>query len=124
MQRRAMVQASINAARSPSFHRIFRKTRSYRKTNPADAPLLILTRTFPMCCRRRRGYDIADSFWRRRVRNSGRAVFVAAARARGARRAEPMRSALDGVVVKSVRNGSANAQANGQGFFHDEPADG
>ena len=84
------MQAAINAARSqlPSY---LPGNPSYRKVNPADAPILILCAHLRHASRCPHMYDAADSILSQKlaqVEGVGQVFVAAAARTRGARRSE------------------------------------
>jgi multidrug efflux pump len=115
------VQASINAARSqlPSY---LPQNPGYRKANPAEAPILILTLTSDVVPKPKM-YDIADSILAQRIaqiQGVGQ-VFVGGS-AQPAVRVElnPMQLANNGVGLEAVRTALSGANANRpKGAFQD-----
>jgi multidrug efflux pump len=107
------VQAAINAARSqlPSY---LPQNPGYRKANPAEAPILILTLTSDVIPKPQI-YDIADSILAQRIsqiQGVGQ-VFVGGS-AQPAVRVElnPMQLGNNGIGLDAVRTALANANAN------------
>jgi multidrug efflux pump len=115
------VQASINAARSqlPSY---MPQNPGYRKANPAEAPILILTLTSDVVPKPKI-YDIADSILAQRIaqiQGVGQ-VFVGGS-AQPAVRVElnPMQLANNGVGLEAVRTALSGANSNRpKGAFQD-----
>jgi multidrug efflux pump len=115
------VQASINAARSqlPSY---LPQNPGYRKANPAEAPILILTLTSDVVPKPKI-YDMADSILAQKIaqiQGVGQ-VFVGGS-AQPAVRVElnPMQLANNGVGLEAVRTALAAANANRpKGVFQD-----
>ena len=115
------VQASINAARSqlPSY---LPQNPGYRKANPAEAPILILTLTSDVIPKPKI-YDMADSILAQRIaqiQGVGQ-VFVGGS-AQPAVRVElnPMQLANNGVGLEAVRTALSGANANRpKGAFQD-----
>ncbi len=115
------VQASINAARSqlPSY---LPQNPGYRKANPAEAPILILTLTSDVVPKPKI-YDMADSILAQRIaqiQGVGQ-VFVGGS-AQPAVRVElnPMQLANNGVGLEAVRTALSGANANRpKGAFQD-----
>ena len=115
------VQASINAARSqlPSY---LPQNPGYRKANPAEAPILILTLTSDVVPKPKI-YDMADSILAQRIaqiQGVGQ-VFVGGS-AQPAVRVElnPMQLGNNGVGLEAVRTALAGANANRpKGAFQD-----
>jgi multidrug efflux pump len=115
------VQAAINAARSqlPSY---LPQNPGYRKANPAEAPILILTLTSDVVPKPQI-YDMADSILAQRIaqiQGVGQ-VFVGGS-AQPAVRVElnPMQLGNNGVGLEAVRTALAGANANRpKGAFQD-----
>jgi multidrug efflux pump len=115
------VQASINAARSqlPSY---LPQNPGYRKANPAEAPILILTLTSDVMPKPEI-YDMADSILAQKIaqiQGVGQ-VFVGGS-AQPAVRVElnPMQLANNGVGLEAVRTALSGANANRpKGAFQD-----
>ena len=115
------VQAAINGARSqlPAY---LPQNPSYRKANPAEAPILILTLTSDVVPKPQI-YDMADSILAQKIaqiQGVGQ-VFVGGS-AQPAVRVElnPMQLANNGVGLEAVRTALANANANRpKGSFND-----
>jgi multidrug efflux pump len=115
------VQASINAARSqlPSY---LPQNPGYRKANPAEAPILILTLTSDVIPKPQI-YDMADSILAQKIsqiQGVGQ-VFVGGS-SQPAVRAElnPMQLGNDGIGLEAVRAALSNANANRpKGSFED-----
>ncbi len=115
------VQASINAARSqlPSY---LPQNPGYRKANPAEAPILILTLTSDVVTKPQI-YDMADSILAQKIsqiQGVGQ-VFVGGS-AQPAVRVElnPMQLGSNGVGLEAVRTALGNANANRpKGAFQD-----
>ena len=115
------MQAAINAARSqlPSY---LPQNPNYRKANPADAPILILTLTSDVVPKPQI-YDMADSILAQKIsqiQGVGQ-VFVGGS-AQPAVRVElnPMQLGNNGVGLEAVRTALANANANRpKGAFQD-----
>jgi len=115
------VQASINAARSqlPSY---LPQNPGYRKANPAEAPILILTLTSDVVPKPQI-YDMADSILAQKISQiQGVGQCFVGGSAQPAVRVElnPMQLGNDGVGLEAVRNALANANANRpKGAFQD-----
>jgi multidrug efflux pump len=116
------VQASINAARSqlPSY---LPQNPSYRKANPADAPILILTLTSDVVPKPEI-YDMADSILAQRIsqiQGVGQ-VFVGGSSSPAVRvELNPMQLGNNGIGLEAVRTALANANANRpKGAFQDQ----
>jgi multidrug efflux pump len=115
------VQASINAARSqlPAY---LPQNPSYRKANPAEAPILILTLTSDVV-RKAEIYDMADSILAQRISQiEGVGQTGVWGSAQPAVRVElnPMQLGNNGVGLEAVRAALANANANRpKGAFQD-----
>jgi multidrug efflux pump len=115
------VQASINAARSqlPSY---LPQNPSYRKANPAEAPILILTLTSDVVPKRQI-YDMADSILSQKISQIDGVgqVFVGGSSSPAVRvELNPMQLGANGVGLEAVRNALANANANRpKGAFQD-----
>jgi multidrug efflux pump len=115
------VQAAINAARSqlPAY---LPENPEYRKANPADAPILILTLTSDVVGKPQM-YDMADSILAQKIaqiQGVGQ-VFVWGS-SQPAVRAElnPMQLANNGIGLEAVRTALASANANRpKGSFSD-----
>jgi len=115
------VQAAINAARSqlPSY---LPQAPSYRKANPAEAPILILTMTSDVISKPVM-YDMADSILAQKIsqiRGVGQ-VFVFGSASPAVRvELNPMQLGSNGVGLEAVRTALANANANRpKGAFQD-----
>jgi multidrug efflux pump len=115
------VQASINAARSqlPAY---LPQNPSYRKVNPAEAPILILTMTSDVVTKRQM-YDMADSILSQKIaqiQGVGQ-VFVGGSSSPAVRvELNPMQLGANGVGLEAVRTALANANANRpKGAFQD-----
>ena len=107
------VQASINAARSqlPSY---LPQNPSYRKANPADAPILILTLTSDVVPKPEI-YDMADSILAQKIAQiSGVGQVFVGGTSQPAVRVElnPMQLANTGLGLEAVRTALSNANAN------------
>jgi multidrug efflux pump len=107
------VQASINAARSqlPSY---LPQNPGYRKANPADAPILILTLTSDVVPKPEI-YDMADSILSQKIAQiSGVGQVFVGGTSQPAVRVElnPMQLANNGVGLEAVRTALSNANAN------------
>ncbi len=115
------VQASINAARSqlPSY---LPQNPGYRKANPADAPVLILTLTSDIVPKPEI-YDMADSILAQRIAQiEGVGQVFVGGTSQPAVRVElnPMQLGNNGVGLEAVRTALANANANRpKGAFQD-----
>jgi multidrug efflux pump len=116
------VQAAINAARSqlPTY---LPQNPSYRKTNPADAPILILTLTSDVVPKPQM-YDVADSILAQKmsqIQGVGQ-VFVGGSASPAVRvELNPMQLNAYGMGLESVRTALANGNANRpKGSFHDD----
>ena len=115
------VQASINAARSqlPAY---LPQNPSYRKANPADAPILILTLTSDVIPKPEI-YDMADSILAQKISQiSGVGQVFVGGTSQPAVRVElnPMQLANNGVGLEAVRTALSNANANRpKGAFQD-----
>jgi multidrug efflux pump len=107
------VQASINAARSqlPSY---LPQNPSYRKVNPADSPILILTLTSDVVPKPQI-YDMADSILAQKIsqiQGVGQ-VFVGGSSSPAVRvELNPMQLGSNGVGLEAVRTALAGANAN------------
>jgi multidrug efflux pump len=115
------VQASINAARSqlPSY---LPQNPSYRKANPAEAPILILTLTSDVVPKAQI-YDMADSILSQKIsqiQGVGQ-VFVGGSSSPAVRvELNPMELGANGVGLEAVRAALAGANANRpKGAFQD-----
>jgi len=115
------VQASINAARSqlPSY---LPQNPSYRKANPAESPILILTLTSDVVPKRQI-YDMADSILSQKIaqiQGVGQ-VFVGGSSSPAVRvELNPMQLGANGVGLEAVRTALAGANANRpKGAFQD-----
>ncbi|MGA2809065.1 MAG: efflux RND transporter permease subunit, partial [Terracidiphilus sp.] len=115
------VQASINAARSqlPSY---LPQNPSYRKANPAEAPILILTLTSDVVPKPEI-YDMADSILAQKIsqiQGVGQ-VFVGGSASPAVRvELNPMQLGNNGIGLEAVRTALANANANRpKGGFQD-----
>ncbi|MFZ0745421.1 MAG: efflux RND transporter permease subunit [Terracidiphilus sp.] len=115
------VQAAINAARSqlPSY---LPQNPGYRKANPADAPILILTLTSDVVPKPQI-YDMADSILAQKIAqiNGVGQVFVGGSSSPAVRvELNPMQLGNNGVGLDAVRTALANANANRpKGSFQD-----
>jgi multidrug efflux pump len=115
------VQAAINAARSqlPSY---LPQNPYYHKTNPADAPILILTLTSDVVPKPQI-YDMADSILAQKISQiQGVGTVFVGGSASPAVRVElnPMQLSAYGIGLESVRTALANANANRpKGGFQD-----
>jgi multidrug efflux pump len=115
------VQASINAARSqlPSY---LPQNPSYRKANPAEAPILILTLTSDVVPKRQ-VYDMADSILSQKISQIDGVgqVFVGGSSSPSVRvELNPMQLGANGVGLEAVRTALAGANANRpKGAFQD-----
>ncbi len=115
------VQAAINAARSqlPSY---LPQNPGYRKANPADAPVLILTLTSDIVPKPEI-YDMADSILAQKIAQiSGVGQVFVGGTSQPAVRVElnPMQLGNNGVGLEAVRTALANANANRpKGAFQD-----
>jgi multidrug efflux pump len=107
------VQASINAARSqlPSY---LPQNPGYRKVNPAESPILILTLTSDVVTKRQI-YDMADSILSQKIsqiQGVGQ-VFVGGSSSPAVRvELNPMQLGANGVGLEAVRTALAGANAN------------
>src|SRR5580692_1802785 len=107
------VQSSINAARSqlPSY---LPQNPGYRKANPAEAPILILTLTSDVIPKPQI-YDMADSILAQKIaqiQGVGQ-VFVGGSASPAVRvELNPMQLGNNGVGLEAVRAALANANAN------------
>jgi multidrug efflux pump len=115
------VQASINAARSqlPAY---LPQNPSYRKANPAEAPILILTLTSDVVPKAQI-YDMADSILSQKIsqiEGVGQ-VFVGGSSSPAVRvELNPMQLGSNGVGLEAVRTALAGANANRpKGAFQD-----
>jgi len=115
------VQASINAARSqlPSY---LPQNPGYRKANPAEAPILILTLTSDVVPKRQI-YDMADSILSQKIsqiQGVGQ-TFVGGSSSPAVRvELNPMQLGANGVGLDAVRVALAGANANRpKGAFQD-----
>ncbi len=107
------VQAAINAARSqlPSY---LPQNPGYRKANPAEAPILILTLTSDVVPKPQM-YDMADSILAQKISQiQGVGQCFVCGSASPAVRVElnPMQLGNNGVGLEAVRTALANANAN------------
>ena len=115
------VQAAINAARDqlPSY---LPQNPSYRKANPADAPILILTLTSDVVPKPQI-YDMADSILAQKISqiNGVGQVFVGGSSSPAVRvELNPMQLGNNGIGLEAVRTALANANANRpKGSFQD-----
>jgi multidrug efflux pump len=115
------VQASINAARS-QLPANLPQNPSYRKSNPADSPILILSLTSDVVPKLLI-YDVADSILAQKVsqiQGIGQ-VFVGGSSSPAVRvELNPMQLGNNGVGLDAVRTALANANANRpKGAFQD-----
>jgi hydrophobe/amphiphile efflux-1 (HAE1) family protein len=107
------VQASINAARSqlPAY---LPQNPSYRKANPAEAPILILTLTSDVVPKAQI-YDMADSILSQKIsqiQGVGQ-VFVGGSSSPAVRvELNPMQLGANGVGLEAVRTSLASSNAN------------
>jgi multidrug efflux pump len=107
------VQASINAARSqlPAY---LPQNPGYRKVNPAETPVLILTLTSNVVSKRQM-YDMADSILSQKIaqiQGVGQ-VFVGGSSSPAVRvELNPMQLGANGVGLEAVRTALANSNAN------------
>jgi multidrug efflux pump len=115
------VQASINAARSqlPSY---LPQNPGYRKANPAEAPILILTLTSDVVPKAQI-YDMADSILSQKIsqiQGVGQ-VFVGGSSSPAVRvELNPMQLGANGIGLEAVRTALSNANANRpKGAFQD-----
>ena len=115
------MQAAINAARSqlPSY---LPQNPSYRKANPADSPILILTLTSDVVPKPQI-YDMADSILAQKmsqIQGVGQ-VFVGGSSSPAVRvELNPLQLANNGVGLEAVRTALAGANANRpKGAFQD-----
>jgi multidrug efflux pump len=115
------VQASINAARSqlPSY---LPQNPNYRKANPADAPILILTLTSKVVPKPQI-YDVADSILAQKmsqIKGVGQ-VFVGGSSSPSVRiELNPMQLGSNGIGLEAVRTALSGANANRpKGAFQD-----
>jgi multidrug efflux pump len=115
------VQASINAARSqlPSY---LPQNPGYRKVNPAESPILILTLTSDVVTKRQM-YDLADSILSQKIAQIDGVgqVFVGGSSSPAVRvELNPMQLGANGVGLEAVRTALAGANANRpKGAFQD-----
>jgi multidrug efflux pump len=115
------VQASINAARS-QLPANLPQNPSYRKANPAEAPILILTLTSDVIPKAQM-YDLADSILSQKIaqiQGVGQ-VFVGGSSSPAVRvELNPMQLGANGVGLEAVRTALAGANANRpKGAFQD-----
>ena len=115
------VQASINAARSqlPSY---LPQNPGYRKVNPAESPILILTLTSDVVTKRQI-YDLADSILSQKIaqiQGVGQ-VYVGGSSSPAVRvELNPMQLGANGVGLEAVRAALSGANANRpKGAFQD-----
>jgi len=115
------VQAAINAARSqlPSY---LPQNPNYRKANPAEAPILILSLTSDVVSKPQM-YDVADSILSQKIsqiQGVGQ-CFVGGSSSPAVRvELNPMQLGANGVGLEAVRTALANANANRpKGAFQD-----
>jgi hydrophobe/amphiphile efflux-1 (HAE1) family protein len=116
------VQAAINAARSQLPQYLPQNPR-YRKANPADAPILIMTLTSDVVPKAQ-VYDLADSILAQKmsqIQGVGQ-VFVGGSSSPAVRvELNPLQLANTGIGLEAVRTALANANANRpKGAFHDD----
>ena len=116
------VQAAINAARS-QLPTSLPQNPSYRKANPSEAPILILTLTSDVLDKPQM-YDLADSILAQKiaqVEGVGQ-VFVGGSASPAVRvEVNPMQLANNGVGLDAVRTALTNANANRpKGAFQDK----
>jgi multidrug efflux pump len=116
------VQASINAARS-QLPADLPQNPSYRKANPAEAPILILTLTSDVVTKPQI-YDLANSILAQKIsqiQGVGQ-VFVGGSSSPAVRvELNPMQLGANGVGLEAVRTALASANANRpKGAFQDE----
>jgi multidrug efflux pump subunit AcrB len=116
------VQASINAARSqlPSY---LPQNPGYRKANPAEAPILILTLTSDVVPKAQI-YDMADSILSQKIsqiQGVGQ-TFVGGSSSPAVRvELNPMQLGANGIGLEAVRTALSNANANRpKGAFQDQ----
>jgi hydrophobe/amphiphile efflux-1 (HAE1) family protein len=115
-------QAAINAARStlPAY---LPQNPFYHKTNPADAPILILTLTSDVLTTAQI-YDVADSILAQKISQVPGVgqVFVGGSASPAVRvELNPMQLSAYGVGLESIRTALANANANRpKGGLHDD----
>ena len=115
------VQASINAARSqlPAY---LPQNPSYRKANPAEAPILILSLTSDVVPKPQI-YDMADSILSQKIAQIDGVgqVFVGGSSSPSVRvELNPMQLGANGIGLEAVRTALANANANRpKGAFQD-----
>ncbi len=107
------VQASINAARSqlPSY---LPQNPNYRKANPADAPILILTLTSDVVLKPEI-YDMADSILAQKIsqiQGVGQTFVWGSAQPAVRVELNPMQLGNNGIGLEAVRTALANANAN------------
>ena len=115
------VQAAINAARS-QLPADLPQNPSYRKANPAEAPILILTLTSDVVPKPQI-YDMADSILAQKIsqiQGVGQ-VFVGGSSSPAVRvELNPMQLGSNGIGLEAVRTALANANANRpKGAFQD-----
>ena len=115
------VQASINAARS-QLPANLPQNPGYRKANPAEAPILILTLTSDVVPKAQM-YDLADSILSQKIaqiQGVGQ-VFVGGSSSPAVRvELNPMQLGANGVGLEAVRTALAGANANRpKGAFQD-----
>jgi multidrug efflux pump len=115
------VQASINAARS-QLPANLPQNPSYRKANPAEAPILILTLTSDVVPKPQI-YDLGDSILAQKIsqiQGVGQ-VFVGGSSSPAVRvELNPMQLGSNGIGLEAVRTALANANANRpKGSFQD-----
>ncbi|MGD0800303.1 MAG: efflux RND transporter permease subunit [Terracidiphilus sp.] len=115
------VQASINAARS-QLPANLPQNPSYRKANPADSPILILTLTSDVVPKPQI-YDMADSILSQKISqiNGVGQVFVGGSSSPAVRvELNPMQLGSNGIGLEAVRTALAGANANRpKGAFQD-----
>jgi multidrug efflux pump len=115
------VQAAINAARSqlPAY---LPQNPGYRKANPADSPILILTLTSDVVPKPQI-YDMADSILSQKIAqiNGVGQVFVGGSSSPAVRvELNPMQLGSNGIGLEAVRTALAGANANRpKGTFQD-----
>jgi multidrug efflux pump len=120
------VQASINAARS-QLPTDLPQNPSYRKANPAEAPILILSLTSDVVPKPQI-YDLADSILAQKIsqiQGVGQ-VFVGGSASPAVRvELNPMQLGSNGVGLEAVRTALADANSNRpKGAFQDQFPDG
>ncbi|HET7104997.1 MAG TPA: efflux RND transporter permease subunit, partial [Terracidiphilus sp.] len=115
------VQAAINASRSqlPAY---LPRSPSYRKANPSDRPILILSLTSDVVPKPQM-YDLADSILAQKISqiNGVGQVFIGGSASPAVRvELNPMQLAANGIGLEAVRTALASANANRpKGSFQD-----